>query len=387
MVDLDQLFAPVLDTVLEPPAPLADLRARNRRRHRREGLQLMVAACVVVALVVAALPSSTSPTRRPQPTSAVEVASYLEPGLTVPDATLAAVGLPTAVTPPAPVAHARTLGSHGRPAVVLVESDHCPYCTLERWAVLVALSRFGTFTELGSTVSSPANDVFPGLQSWTFTGARFHSPSLSFDPVELDARFEVPAGTRLDGPQAQTWAAAKRAGGGVPYLSIGGRYRSIGAIANPAVLVGLTSTQIAHDLNDPTSSVAKVIDGSANYLIAAMCEVATGTPPPICATRTIQDASLDLAAGTVGVPGVGHVTVPEAQPAANAPRSTWEAWSAHQHAAMVASAAETIAKGIPGMHILSVSVTGTPSTGALGIPRGIIVWGVTILGQVHHAPR
>ncbi len=59
--------------------------------------------------------------------------------------------------------NAPALISNGRPEVLYVGAEYCPYCAAERSAVAVALSRFGTLHGLGQTASSP-NDVYdPGV--------------------------------------------------------------------------------------------------------------------------------------------------------------------------------------------------------------------------------
>jgi len=50
-------------------------------------------------------------------------------------------------------------------------------------AVVVALSRFGTFTNLGVT-SSASNDVYPNTPTLSFHGATYNSQYLSFTGVE-----------------------------------------------------------------------------------------------------------------------------------------------------------------------------------------------------------
>jgi len=58
--------------------------------------------------------------------------------------------------------------------------------------------------------------------------------------------------------------------GSVPFLDIGNRYILAGVQYNPQVLAGLSQAQIASQLANPASPVAKAIDGSANVIIAAI---------------------------------------------------------------------------------------------------------------------
>ena len=40
------------------------------------------------------------------------------------------------------------LTAKGRPEVLCVGTEYCPYCAAQSWALIVALSRFGMFTGL-----------------------------------------------------------------------------------------------------------------------------------------------------------------------------------------------------------------------------------------------
>ena len=58
--------------------------------------------------------------------------------------------------------------------------------------------------------------------------------------------------------------------GSIPFLDIGNRYVVIGASYSPQVLAGLSPSQIAAQLQDPSSPVAQAIDGTANDITAAI---------------------------------------------------------------------------------------------------------------------
>jgi hypothetical protein len=61
--------------------------------------------------------------------------------------------------------------------------------------------------------------------------------------------------------------------GAVPFLGIGDRYILAGAQYDPQVLAGLSQAQIASQLRNPGSPVARAVDGSANEIIAAIGNV------------------------------------------------------------------------------------------------------------------
>ena len=53
------------------------------------------------------------------------------------------------------------------------------------------------------------------------------------------------------------------------------------------MLSGLTWAQIAADLHDPTSAVAKAVLGTANFVTAAICSL-TGNQPASACTPTVR---------------------------------------------------------------------------------------------------
>ncbi len=80
----------------------------------------------------------------------------------LPDAVFDAVGAPQSVDPGLALLTGQpALSIGGRPAVVYVGAEFCPFCAAERWALVAALDRFGSFSHLGATSSSD-DEVFPG---------------------------------------------------------------------------------------------------------------------------------------------------------------------------------------------------------------------------------
>ena len=100
----------------------------------------------------------------------------------VPAATLAQVGAGSVTTPPAG-SPATPLTSGGKPEMLYIGAEYCPYCAFERWGMIVALSRFGSFSGL-RTMHSSSTDVYPNTPTWTFYKSSYTSKYLTFTPVE-----------------------------------------------------------------------------------------------------------------------------------------------------------------------------------------------------------
>ena len=215
----------------------------------------------------------------------------------VPPSEAAAIGLGTVQNLPSPL-KGPALTAAGRPEMLYIGAEFCPYCATERWAMVNALSRFGTFSGLGLTHSS-STDTFANTPSFTFHGSTFSSPLLSFVPVEVATN---QPGHGLDGyrpldaptpPEQRVWESLDPSGG-IPFFDIGGRYLVTGATYDPAVLQGKTPEQVAATLSDPASPVARGVIGTANTIVAAICGATADQPAPVCTAPAIRSIEARL---------------------------------------------------------------------------------------------
>jgi Domain of unknown function (DUF929) len=287
-------------------------RAAVRRRMLLAGGAIIAVVAVVLALVLVKVTSGSKPAAAPPadgPTGAA-LAGVVKDVTTVPASVLDTVragsltgeGIGSVSTSGngylAPVSGS-ALVSGGKPEVLYVGAEFCPFCAAARWPLIVALSRFGTFSGLRTTRSGVTNgagqqEIYPATPTWTFYGSRYTSPYLTFTPVELQTNIPDP-GTggyttlqTLTAAQQKTVAAYDQAGS-VPFLDIGNAYVQMGTLTpyGPADLQNLTWAQIASALHDPSTALAQSIDGSANYLTAAFCKL-TGNQPASACTATVR---------------------------------------------------------------------------------------------------
>ncbi|HKA69916.1 MAG TPA: DUF929 family protein, partial [Actinomycetes bacterium] len=163
----------------------------------------------------------------------------------------------------------------------------------------VALGRFGTWSALGATHSASA-DVFPNTPSLSFHGASYASDLVSFAGYELTSSVRAGDGYApldpLPAPAASV-VEAYNPQGSIPFLDIGGKFAMTGSSFSPEVLAGLTHEQIAAALSDPSSPVAKAIDGATNVLTANICSVTGGKPGSVCSAPGVVAAQAKLANG------------------------------------------------------------------------------------------
>jgi hypothetical protein len=259
----------------------AERAARKRAEARRRVLAALAAVTAVLGVVAAlvAVKLTSTPARlvaSESPASSVVVRQVT----TVPAAVLTRVSQGREITPLQTVKTSGpplTLG--GKPAIVFVSEESCPFCAAERWSLAVALSHFGTWSHLGSTTSS-ASDVYPGTATLSFRTAVYRSTELTLRTTELadNAGRPLQAQTPLDSRliaafDVPPYVNSADQSGAVPFLDIANKYILAGAQYNPQVLAGLSAAQIAGQLSDPASPVAQAIDGSAQVIVAAIDQV------------------------------------------------------------------------------------------------------------------
>jgi hypothetical protein len=75
--------------------------------------------------------------------------------------------------------------------------------------------------------------------------------------------------------------------GAIPFIDFGNKYMISGASYTPQVLQGKTWSQIATALKNPSSAIAKAVDGTANYMTAAICQL-TGNQPASACTPAVK---------------------------------------------------------------------------------------------------
>jgi len=207
----------------------------------------------------------------------------------VPTADLESVGIPGGVSAPVLLRHQPGLTAAGKVEVAYVGGGWCPYCALGNWPLQVALSQFGTFSQLGGPVSSSPTDVYPGLKSWSFTGARYVSKYFKLDAFEVSQNSSRPPPADLNALLTKyDRAPYTQTAGGIPFTDLGDHFLVIGAPSSIAPLMHLSQAQVASDLRHPDIAVARSVDGAANYLVAAMCLTPGASSAPICASKFAQ---------------------------------------------------------------------------------------------------
>jgi len=174
-------------------------------------------------------------------------------------------------------------GQNGKSEIFYYGAEFCPYCGAQRWPLVVALSRFGTFSKLPEGLSSD-QDVDPNTPTFTFVNSQYTSPYIDFVPVEAQDRDHKP----LQTPTPHEQSIIKQFGvNGFPFVDIANRYVASNPFYDPALLQGLSQKDIANKLSNANDSLTQNIVGGANYLTAAICSATHDQPANVCTQTPI----------------------------------------------------------------------------------------------------
>lgn len=185
-----------------------------------------------------------------------------------------------------------SLATDGKPGLLYVGADFCPYCAGERWGLVLTLLRFGKLSGVQYMLST-ANDVYPNTPTLTFQHASYQSPYIAFQAVETADR----AGHALMTPdklQAKILGTFDMppyvsAPESIPFVYIDGKYSLDQLLVTPGQLKGKNWQQIATALANPKSPLFRSVMPNVNQLTAALCHLDGGKPANVCTAPSVTD--------------------------------------------------------------------------------------------------
>jgi hypothetical protein len=273
------------------------------RRHRPVPWVVWLFAGVLAAVAVTIGLSGLS-NRPPATYNAVNgkpvPASLWRQLTSIPPSVWNAVGVQHAVMPEL----TRTLATKA-PTVQYIGGEYCPYCAAERWALSIALSRFGTLTGVKFMHSSTdPNEPYPDTPTMSYYGAHYYSRYITVSLVEMYNRQHEPL-EHLTPYQAHLMATydvppyvpAEIYSGSIPFVLIGGRYLWIGAGYLPSLLAGHTWPQIVSIIRSGQGPLAQGVLVTANELTAAICVSDGNRPASVCNQPAIKEGESVLPGG------------------------------------------------------------------------------------------
>jgi hypothetical protein len=211
---------------------------------------------------------------------------------------LAQVGTGSAANLMKPVKGGTPLtGPTGKPEVFYAGGEYCPFCAAQRWAIIVSLSRFGTFNNVTAITSEESS-----ISTFTFHNSTYKSQYIDFVPLELQDNQTNPQPLETPTPAQQQLMSTYDAppytsadsAGSIPFIDIANQQVSSGAYYSPDLLVGHTWDDIASQIKDPNTDISKGVLGAANYLTAAICVATQNQPSSVCAAAPIPQIEKSL---------------------------------------------------------------------------------------------
>lgn len=201
------------------------------------------------------------------------------------------ISIPNSVYQPTILSNQKLLIDGTTPAALYIGGEYCEHCAAMRWAIVVAFSQFGTFSNLAKIQSSVEN-----ISTFSFHRASYQSPYLDFQMVE---RFGNDANhlSQFTLAQAELWndfSSYEKTQSAIPFLDIGNKVFYDGGDFNEGILSGLSQSQIAADLTNPMSAISKSILGAAIFLVAGICSITGQQPSAICSIPRIESTETFL---------------------------------------------------------------------------------------------
>jgi hypothetical protein len=257
-------------------AALEARRVRNQRMAFGSIVLVLVIAAVLVIVKVSGGGGSSSGVDSPPAGTAVPAATMTHLA-SVSMATLKAAPA-SSVTAPAAI-HDKALTADGKPELLFIGAEFCPICAAERWAMYVALSKFGTFSPEPGRIHSAVRDG--DIPTLTFYKTTYSSPYFTFVPEE----------TLTNHPDGDTYTALQtltpaqqaiwdsHTTGSFPFLDFGGKEDLTTAQYDPTLLEGPSFDTIAGDIGNNSTTIGADVDASAELLVQTICSSLTSHKP------------------------------------------------------------------------------------------------------------
>ena len=161
----------------------------------------------------------------------------------------------------------------------------CPFCASERWAVVRALSNFGSWQGLVETASANHDEKYLKIPTVNFANAKYTSDHIefvgretadrNFEPLqELDERdYEI-----LDAFNPDQI---------IPFLLIDGQFMQAGSGYSPQLLDGMDHAKVKAEQANPASLAGRAIRMESDNITALICKRINGNVS-VCNSENIK---------------------------------------------------------------------------------------------------
>jgi len=179
-----------------------------------------------------------------------------------------------------------------KPTILYIGADYCPFCAATRWALIIALSRFGKFYKLHFMTSSPT-DYSPNTPTFTFYKSSYSRPYINFVAVELYKNTPLSNGgypiLQVPTPWENATINTYDPSGSIPFIDFNNKTVQIGSSYNPLLIDSYNYSTILNMIHNNSSIVAKAIISSANLITAEICNADHNEPSSVCNQTYIKN--------------------------------------------------------------------------------------------------
>jgi len=175
--------------------------------------------------------------------------------------------------------------SSGKSLIFFMGAGFCPFCASERWAIVRALSKFGSWEGLIETTSADHDEKYLNIPTIDFSRAKYTSDHVDFVGRETaDRNFEpLQELNQKDYDIIDTFNPDQI----IPFLLIDGQFMQVGSGYNPRLLEGINHTQVKSEVENPASPIGKAIRTEADNITALICK-GIGGRADVCTTGEIK---------------------------------------------------------------------------------------------------
>lgn len=270
------------------------MRARIKRRQRNRNILIITAVAVIVVVVVVAAYglSNINQTTCPNCGSPVTSAVYQPLYKTANSASYGTTDASLLSSSYIHTVNGQPYKSGNKPIIVYIGGEFCPLCGFQRWPLVIALMRFGNFSNLEYMMSA-SDDTPANVPSFTFLHSTYTSQYIVFQSYEQEDRSQAQLQTV---PQNYSNVFSQY-GAGYPFLDFANQYIIEGSLFTPDNLVGLNWTQIVKTIGpNSNTQLSTQVMSSANAITTLICKVTGGIPSSVCGNSAITGLTTSLTA-------------------------------------------------------------------------------------------
>lgn len=195
----------------------------------------------------------------------------------------------------------KTLFNNSKLSFIYVGALYCPYCAMEQWAIVMALSNFGTFSGLSTFTTAEDN-----VPAYNLTSSTYTSSKVDFEPVEIYNNNNPPNQQLYQNLTTfQNTLYTKYGHNTIPFLCLGGSvFRSgAGDSLNINSFSGVSFSTIQSQVNSKSGTLYNEIVTESQYLVDLINQlynhpvttISSGTPSlsgPSISNNVIETTSL-----------------------------------------------------------------------------------------------